>query len=249
MSKTKNEVGLVKKQEVGLMTPGAPQRGFEVSFNQNDYVIPRAKLIQALSPEMNEGLEGVKIGSIINSLTKEILPMEFIPVFAFKNFTRFNPRSKDDPNFDPNFEPGAMIWTSVDPYDPRVLKQTKFGPNGEKPAATTFLNFFSYFPGSPMPIIISFSKSSYKSGKQLLSLAKFSRGDMFSKKYELTSAVESNSIGTYSVLKVAALGDSSPEEFAICEKLWKDFAGSVQDIRMDSEEEVADESVQGKRPY
>ncbi|WP_348260365.1 hypothetical protein, partial [Salmonella enterica] len=72
---------------------GPRQRGFESGITQEDLIIPRAKLIQALSPEITEGL-GVRPGDIINSLTKEVLPDEFIPVFMFKNFIRFNPRSK-----------------------------------------------------------------------------------------------------------------------------------------------------------
>ena len=81
------------------------------------------------------------------------MPQEFVPIFAFKNFIRFNPRSKDDPNFNPNFEPGSVIWKSSDPLDPKVQQETKFGANGEKPLALTFLNFFSYFPGVSMPTV------------------------------------------------------------------------------------------------
>ncbi len=135
-----NEV--IEKTQAGLVPSTQPQRGFEGGVDQEDLIIPRAKLIQALSPELAEGVEGIKIGSIINSLTKEILAQDFIPIFTFKNFIRFNPRSKDDPNFDSDYEPGAVIWKSVDPMDPRVKEQTKFGPNGEKPVAITFINFF-----------------------------------------------------------------------------------------------------------
>src|SRR3989338_5856015 len=121
------------KKNAGLVTGNAPQRGFEDGLDKEDLIIPRAKLIQALSPEMTEGLEGVKVGAIINSLTKEVLPQEFIPIFMFKNYIRFNPRSKDDPNFDSEFDPGAVVWESTDPLDPKVKVEAKFGPNGEKP--------------------------------------------------------------------------------------------------------------------
>ena len=241
-----NEV--TKKENSSLMQNDKNQRGFESGVDQEDLIIPRAKLIQALSPEMQEGLDGIKIGSIINSLTKEMLPDEFIPIFAFKNYIRFNPRSKDDPNFDPAFEPGAIIWRSSDPSDPLVQEQTKFGRNGEKPVATTFLNFFSYFPGVPMPVIVSFSKTSYRSGKQLLSLGKFCGGDMFSRKYKLMSQMETNDIGTYAVLKVTPVGNSSPDDFAICEKLWTDFAAKAKDIQVHTDEESTEESTE-ERPY
>jgi len=235
---------IVKAQGGALMQADKEQRGFESGVDQQDLIIPRAKLIQALSPEMQEGLPGIKVGAIINSLTKEALPEEFIPIFSFKNYIRFNPRSKDDPNFDSDFEPGAIIWRSADPNDPQVQAQTKFGPNGEKPVATTFLNFFSYFPGVPMPVIVSFAKTSYRTGKQLLSLCKFRGGDMFSRKYRLTSQMETNDIGTYAVLRVAPVGDAAPEEFAVCERLWKDFAAKAKDIQVHVEDATEEE-----RPY
>lgn len=238
---------LATKPAAALAAANAPQRGFENGITQEDLIIPRAKLIQALSPEMAEGLEGVKVGAIINSLTKEVLPQEFIPVFMFKNFIRFNPRSKDDPNFDPEFEPGAVIWKSSDPEAPKVAEQTKFGPNGEKPVATTFLNFFSYFPGVPMPIIVSFSKTSYKAGRQLLSLAKFCKGDMFTRKYRLASQMETNNIATYAVMKVMPIGSSSPDDFKLCEGLWNEFSAKAKDIQV-HDAEAADETEEA-RPY
>jgi len=237
-----NEVA--EKGQMGLVNSSQPQRGFEGGVDREDLIIPRAKLIQALSPELTEGLEGIKVGSIINSLTKEVLPSEFIPIFTFKNYIRFNPRSKDDPNFDPEFEPGAVIWKSTDPMDPKVKAEAKFGPNGEKPVATTFINFFSYFPGVPMPIIVSFSKTSYKAGKSLLSLAKFCGGDMFSRKYKLVSQMETNDVATYAVLKVKPVGAGSPEEFQLCEQLWNEFSAKVEAIQVHEEDATEEE-----RPY
>ena len=250
MSKTKTETNLVKKEEGVLVKPGKSQRGFEGDFNQGDYMIPKATLIQPTSPELAEGIEGLKSGMVINSLTKEPLSSEFIPITASKNFARFNPRNSAEAGFDPNIAPGAMIWASNDPLDPKVKEQTQFGPNGEKPLATAFINFLSYFPGATMPIILSFSKTSYKAGRNLLSLAKFSGGDMFARKYELKSTMETNAMGTFAVLKVMPIGASSPEEFAICEKLWKDFSGRVRDIQVAEEEVVEDVLTrENKRPY
>lgn len=240
-----NEV--TEKTQTGLVPSIQPQRGFEGGVDQEDLIIPRAKLIQALSPELAEGVDGIKIGSIINSLTKEVLAQDFIPIFTFKNFIRFNPRSKDDPNFDSDYEPGAVIWKSVDPMDPRVKEQTKFGANGEKPIAVTFINFFSYFPGVSMPIIVSFSKTSYKAGKNLLSLAKFCGGDMFSRKYKLVSQMETNDVATYAVLKVKPVGAVTPEEFQLCEKFWNEFSAKIEAIQV-HEGDVQDD-VEGKRPY
>jgi len=223
----------------------SPKRGFEAGVDQGDLIIPRAKLIQALSPEMQEGTDGIKVGSIINSLTKRVLPEEFIPVFSFKNFIRFNPRSKDDPNFNTAHDPGAVMWKTSDPHDPLVIEQTRFGDNGEKPLATTFLSFFSYFPGVPMPVIVSFSKTSYRTGKQLLSLCRFSGGDMFSRRYRLTSQMETNDIATYAVLRVSPLGEAEGRDLALCESLWNDYSGKTQNIQVHEETGQSED----ERPY
>lgn len=226
---------LIKAQNAGLIA--APnQRGFEApGFTQDDLIVPRAKLLQALSPELQEGVEGLAQGDIINSITKEKLPQEFVPIFAFKNYIRFNPRKKDDPNFNNEFAPGDIIWRSSDPNDFRVQAETQFGSNGENPLAVTFLNFFSYFPEVGMPLIVSFSKTGYKAGKQLLSMAKFCGGDMFSRKYKLTSHKESGDLGTYFVFRVAVIGHNT-DYLETCEKLWTDFSFKAQNIQVHMDE-------------
>ncbi len=214
------------------------QRGFEApGFTQEDLIMPRAKLLQALSPEIQDGVEGLSQGDLINSITQEKLSPEFIPVFAFKNYVRFNPRKSTDPNFDPEYEAGQIIWSTNDPADPRVAEQCVFGPDGEPPIAVTFFNFFCKFTNVPMPIVVSFSKTSYKAGKQLFSMAKMLGGDMFSRKYKLTTLKEKNDIGTYYVLKVGVLGHVTEEEYAACSELWNNFSFKSGDIKVHMDEE------------
>lgn len=214
------------------------RRGFETESGREDLLIPRTKLLQPLSPEIEEN--NLKAGSIINSLTKEILPVEFVPVFMFKEFIRFNARATDKAGYDPGFALGALMWKTADPNDPRV-EETKFGPNGEQPVAQAVLNFFSYFPGCDMPIIVSFAKTSYKAGKQLYSLTKFTGGDMFSRKYSLTTKKEQNDSGSYWVYQVAPAGVTSEEDFNIAENFWKQFSSKARDLNV--HDEVSAEQV------
>lgn len=233
---------LVKKEEtaVALKSRG---RGFEEETNREDLIIPRAKLLQALSPEVQEEGSNLKAGQIINSLTKEPLPGSFIPIFKFTNWVRFNPRDSKALGFESTVEPGAIIWRSADPYDPRVIAEGKFGANGERPLATKFLNFFSYFPGVDMPIVLSFSNTSFKAGKQLLSLCQFGGGDMFSRQYGLKSVKESSDKGTYYVLQVAASGKPKDSDYKFAERLWDEF--HAKDVKID---EAAGEEPQ-ERPF
>ena len=222
----------------GTLVVGGKGRGFETESGREDLLIPRVKLLQPLSPEVDE--LDMKAGQIINSLTKAPLPTEFVPVFVFKEYLRFNARDEKSEGFDDKFAPGALMWKTSDPNAPEV-EQTKFGPNGERPLGQQVLNFFSYFPGTQMPIIVSFAKTSYKTGKQLYSLTKFCGGDMFSRKYTLSAKKETNDSGTYWVLQVSPAGIAVPEDFKIAEGLWEQFSSKAQALNV--HEEAAAETV------
>ncbi len=220
---------LIKTNGGALMNPDA--KGFEgAQMEREDLVFPRAALMQSNSPEIVDNLmtpdgKDIKVGMVINSLTREILPDVFIPVFYFPTWVRFNPRDPKALGYDPAFGPGDVIWRSNDRNDPRVQEEGKFGPNGETPLATMFMNFFSYLPGVAMPVIVSFSKTSMKAGKRLLSLARFSGGDIFAQKYKLGVKKEQNDKGTYYVFTVELAGklaEDDPLRIAAAE-LWEEF--------------------------
>lgn len=240
----------LEKKTPGAIVPASKApRGFEEPTEREDLIIPRAKLLQALSPEVvareKDPVAGVDLlaGMIINSLTKQSLPNEFVPVFKFTNWIRFNPRNSKDANFDPLYGPGDVIWRTKDPLDPRVAEEGKFGPNGEPPLATKFLNFFCYFPGVQMPVILSFSKTSFMAGRRLLSLAQFSGKDMFATKYRVTSKQEVGEAGTYFVLEVAQLGVASEEEYGIGAKLWDTYSDKTIVVHDETPEDQGAEAA------
>lgn len=228
---------LVKKEEQkqALMTEQKQSRGYVSEVSNEDIIIPRAKLLQNLSPEILDRVKNLNVGDIINNITQEKLPETFIPILFFKNWIRWNPRKKDDRGFDPAFPPAAMIWRTNNPRDERVLNETAFGPNGEKPLATTYLNFLGYFEGESSPIVISFSKTSFKAGKLLLSLCKLSGGDLWNKKYKLISIDETKDGDTYKILKVAPAGNTSEDEKAVCEAIYEEMKNTVSNIVVDEE--------------
>lgn len=231
-------------QTPGALTdPSAQRKGFEEPTQKEDLQIPRAKLLQALSPEVVVGEkdpvsnEPLRPGMIINSLTKQVLPAEFIPVFKFTNWIRFNPRNTKADDYDPAYGPGDIIWRSTDPLDPRVQEEGKFGPNGEAPLATKFLNFFCWFPGVNMPVVLSFSKTSLKAGRRLLSLAQFSGRDMFATKYKITSKQETGDAGSYFVLNVEQVGLASEVEYNIGDQLWQQYSNKPIQVHDEAPEE------------
>ena len=230
---------VAKKEGSAVAKVSQPGRGFEEHTSKEDLIIPRAELVQPQSPAALEDPATFHLGMIINSITRDVLPAEFIPVFKFTRWIRFNPRNKEDANFDPAFDLGAEMWRSDDPEDPRVLEQGVFGPNGEKPLATKSLNFLAFFPGSMMPVIVRFNNTSFKAGKKLLSLALYSGGDMFSRKYKLTSSIVKNDKGTFAVLEVAPAGMADEDSFKIAESWWNQFKAKVKDIEVHDPEKDA----------
>src|SRR3990167_6045771 len=96
-------------------------RGFEGGVDREDLILPRAVLLQALSPQIGE-VDGLKAGMVINNITNEVLPEKFIPIFRYVEFLKFNPRDSKSPEYDHAFEPGALIWRITDPADPRAIE-------------------------------------------------------------------------------------------------------------------------------
>lgn len=209
-----------KKQQTAL-TVNRKARGFEED-EQEDLIMPRAKLLQKTSPEVEEGL---KFGDIINNITKEKLPERFVPVFKQKYFVKFGDDRK-------------MLWKTFSP-DSEQLEETRFGENGEKPTASAVLSFLCYFEGVETPIVINFSKTSYKAGKQLLSLAKYANCDMFRRAYKLKSVREESPEGAYMVFKVVPDGQATEEEYQLCEAWYEDLNHRKEEIQTVEEEEVS----------
>lgn len=203
-----------------------PLRGFEEPTDTKDLILPRAQLIQKTADILNEGIDGVKPGIVINSLTHDVLPLQFIPIFKYTEYIKFNPRNIDDPAFDKTVSPGALVWKFTDPHDPRVA-ECEFGNNGEKPSAQKVINFLAYFVGHSMPIVLSFAKTSFKGGKKLISLAQMLANqktpDMFCQKYNLLIKLAESNGNKYFILDVGYAGLASAEEHSFAEQWYTSF--------------------------
>jgi hypothetical protein len=217
-------------------------RGHEEESDMSELEIPRAQLVQFTSgtAQAEDKTMRKDPGTIINSITLEEVGDYFIPIFKFTNFIQWNPRKKDDPNFDPAFEPGELMFTTTDRRDPRVVEGIKFGPNGESPKVTQNMNFLCYFLGNKYPLVLTFSKSSFTAGKRLNTLTQMVAGDMFAWKYKLAKRLKEGNAGKYFVLEVAPAGKAAPEEYAIGEYFYNAYRGKT--LKVHTEEKQKEES-------
>jgi hypothetical protein len=228
---------IVKQVEKHLSTQKTAPRGLENSTDKNDLIIPRAKKIEAMSPEMQDTellKAGIHSGVIINSITKEILPEKFIPVSYFKQWIRFNANKEGDRGWVDGYGPRDVIYNTQDKDDLRIGGDAVW--EGElPPLATTFLCFLAIFEGQDVPVVVSFGGTNFKTGKTLLSLATFKGGDLFSNQYKLTTKKKTNDMGSWFVFDVAFAGKPSAEEYAKAEAMYEAFKPADAKIHEDLE--------------
>lgn len=218
-------------------------------YDPKDLIFPRAMLLQFTPPKSVEiPTEDFKPGRIINSVTLEELPKKFVPIAVRTRWIRWNAQETSKPGYDAAFEPGAKIWESEDPTDPRVVKEGAWGPNGEPPLATKVLEFFCLFEGVDMPVILSFMKTSFDAGKRLLTLAQLG-SEMFSFQYELGSKEDvNNQKQKFFVMTVKQAGRNDGERFEQCQATFDFYARRASEIKAHGEEEVAAPGSEG-RPF
>ncbi len=180
-----------------------------------DMLIPRIGLAQKMSPEIdktdqNKYIEGLDFTDLFHSTEKRKLgkgPLRFVILKVY------DPRYKQ---FKPIEEGGGIIDPDVPAGDPR----TAFGPNGEKPLATKFLDFLvllldGFDPTDPIKNVVALSlKSSALKAAGHLNFLIGARGQKQVCKgvYELTTGTDKDkkSGGVYAVYKFKNAGWLKP---------------------------------------
>ena len=233
---------LVVKEET---TEVANQTGMPLGFEDddaNDIIIPRVKVIQTLSPERKDKIANE--GDIINSLTKEKLNGKvFIPVFKFNNNIWWRDRSDGggirciarDGKLGTMSDGTNLVCASCKRCEFDNTKQGK----ESLPTCTKYINFFGFFAGERMPIILSFAKTSYNEGKKLYSLAKVTMQNMWNYGYALNEKLQAKGGNEWFICVPTPAGatEESDREFGL--SLYKTYRNSIQNLDYDMEESTS----------
>lgn len=219
--KTKKDV--VKKEETSTAVAPATQQARGLSDEDTtELLLPRIELLQAMSPAVQSGLG--KAGELVNQITKSPLSTNiFIPIAMHRKFIKWIPRN----------EGGGVEYQTTDPKDPRVVADTQWGPHGEKPSCTKYLNFLVLLEGETLPIVLSFAMTSFQTGRKLYTMCKMAGGDIWNKKYKLLAQSKTNQMGTFFVFDVQEAGATGEREKMIAEQLYDAF--SKRDLKFDME--------------
>lgn len=234
---------LIKEvEDKALSTYTEAPLGFE-DEQDGDMIVPRIKIINALSPECKERTAAE--GDIVNSLTKTKLNDSiFIPVFKYNSNINWKPRN----------EGGGLLCTARNGKNAtqndgvslfcntcrkHEFDNTKTGRESF-PTCTKYINFFGFIVGEPIPIILSFAKTNYPEGKKLYSLAKVTMQNMWNYGYVLSSKKLAKNGNEWYNIVVSAAGASTEESRMFGISLYKQFRDSA--IISDVEKEGSEDS-------
>ena len=219
------------------------------NVTQEDLVIPRLKLAQALSPQVqkHEGafIEGMSVGDIFNTVSNEFWSGEkgitVVPVAYKRVFLEWGP------------ERGGGLIATYD--DPAILQQCTKNeryqdilPNGNQIQTTANHYVTQITDVGFTPVMLAMTGTQLKKSKRWNSMMaslkiKGSDGNLFtpatfSHKYKLTAVPESNDSGSWYGWNVTNLGLLENEDVDIYNSA-KEFRTTVSALTYTPQEEVA----------
>jgi len=219
------------------------------NIDSSDRIIPRIKLMQAISPELTDFPDQAKAGQFWHAIAQENLgpSIKAIPVIIRKSYVLWAPR-----NDDRGILARAMDGIHWDPADaeftvkpkgsatPVVYKTAKtvaesgldqFGtsipgdPNSA-PAASLTYNMMWYLPDFPefSPSIIINTRSSIKPMQQLLSRIDAKPVPHFCQVYDIGSVQQKGAEGPYFNFTYTGAGFTTAEQAKITEEMYENFS-------------------------
>lgn len=221
------------------------------NMRPGDLLVPRLVLLQALSPQVNEG-DNIA-GQIINSITGEVWidkdeKENFIPVYHYIEWIQWGDRDLKEGiiarSLDPNGKLAQMAMRAQKYTDSKGVEQFM---------VTEYHNIVTIFPeiDDKMPIIISCAKTNHKKGRKLLGLARYrGRYPLYAGQYSIQSNMEENQAGQkYYVFDFANAGWAAKELFEALKELYSQIKDAYDQRKLfadqqDREHEAAEHETE-----
>lgn len=209
------------------------------NIGKDDIEIPRLKLMQGLSPELQE-YDGLRSGFFFHPAAEFIFdaPFRAVPVFMDQRYILWRPRdagggilarADDGIHWSPSSGEFTVQLDKKDGGDTVTWRLANtvaesglanwgtMNPNdpNSPPAATLMYNFLLAFPDEPdlMPAVLSFQRSSIKMGRRFNTKLKTVRAPLFGTMWEFSSTEDHNNAGqTFFNINVRSAGLVEDEE-------------------------------------
>ncbi len=244
----KNEVAKVEDNNVPAYLKDVPQGSGLAGLDASDFIIPRVKLLQGLSPEL-QAFENAKAGTFWMNVLDLPLgeALEFIPCSNRKRYLLLPPmgdsrgvlaRADDGVHWKPakgewqvklKGVKNPVTWV-LDAETVRESGLAEFGTSNpddpdSNPAATLFYEFLVYLPKYPQvsPTLISLARSQAKKAKDLQSKIEFRKAPMQSQKFLMTPFTDNGAEGDFFNVAFANNGWATEQEFELCKGIAERF--------------------------
>ena len=230
-------------------------------IDADDLILPRIKLLQAISPEI-ETYDNAKVGQFFHNVLAEPIgsQFDFIVCSFRKKFLLMAPlgdarkvmaRAEDGVHWTP---PNAsfrvkvkgvkeeQVWTTKPTVRESGLAEfgsSVAGDPDSKPAAVAIYEYLLYLPERPdlSPIVMSLARSQYKKGKDLNSKITFRNAPLHGMRFTASVVEESGEEGPYKNYLFVSNGFATEGEFNRCRQIAEQFG----DYKVADEESVATE--------
>jgi hypothetical protein len=191
------------------------------NISSDDVLMPRLKLAQAISNEINKThadfVEGLGVGDLWNTVSGKIYgegPLLFSILVAHA------PRAVE---FSPLTEGGGIIDLHVPLTDPRM----NFGEDGSPPQATKFYDYVLWLHATNELIALSLARSAIKAAKSLNGLIRMRGTAIFSGIYTVNSVQKSSSQGNYQSWRFRNEGTVTKNQAKQFEDLHRSLQGTI----------------------
>jgi hypothetical protein len=240
----KNETSDKKKTEIAVPSAFMEDAGSGLeNVGAEDVTIPRLKLLQAMSPEVNKHdgkyISGATTGDIINTVNNTLYnddnPLVVLPVAYKRLFLEWTPRESGGGLVAQHDDPAILEKTTKNEQYQDVLENGNY----IQTSATHFVLVINK-DGSYDTAMISMAGTQLKRSRtwnSMMASVKMKSGDKvftppsFSHKYALSCVQESNDRGTWFGWGISAKGQVTGDEMTYYEAA-KTFAEQVGGINL-----------------
>ena len=272
----KNTAVAVKK-ETSVALPDFMQEYARLGterLSASDVEVPRLKLMQALSPELQE-FNDIKAGEFFHSIAEIGMGRELrvTPIFVDQRFILWRPRETgggilaraDDgihwtpanTEFDAKLKSGHQVkWRTAATVESSGLN--KWGssnpddPNSP-PAATRMYNIVVSFPDDPdmPPAVVTLQRAAIRVARKFVGKLKITRAPSFGLIFKMKSVEDTNSVGQ-KFFNYAFAADGMVEDkdaFQQNLEMYKFFEAqgvNVKDLESAQDDDIADEATATK---
>jgi len=213
------------------------------NITSEDLTIPRLKILQALSPEVNKRdgkyVDGASAGDVINTVTSQLYSEDnelvVLPVSYKRLFLEWQPRESGGGLVAQHEDQGILSKTTKNQIGQDMLENGNYIQTSANHFVLV-LNSDGSYDQAMIPMAGTQLKKS-RTWNSVMASIKLRSGDKvftppsFSHKYSMKTVQESNDRGTWFGWNISNLGPLSEDEMFYYEAA-KDFATTVGDINL-----------------